>query len=128
MCLRYVSIQQTIQYSICKISDIACGPPFWTVLVSWYPHHGYSNKGDKQHICLAPLSEHAVSIYVSFLYTSHNLICQSCILINPCRIPCGQRERKLDEPHICVLRSPVYNAAIANIQLPDQLTFPNRYV
>ncbi len=24
---------------MCKISDIACGPPFWTVLVSWYPHH-----------------------------------------------------------------------------------------
>ncbi len=26
-------------YSICKISDIARGPPFWTDLVSWYPHH-----------------------------------------------------------------------------------------
>ncbi len=39
MCMRYISIQQTIRYSICKISDIACGPPFWTVLVSWYPHH-----------------------------------------------------------------------------------------
>ncbi len=39
MCTRYVSIQQTIRYSIWKISDIACGPPFWTVLVSWYPHH-----------------------------------------------------------------------------------------
>ncbi len=38
MCIGYVSIQQTIRYSICKISDIACGPPFWTVLVSWYPH------------------------------------------------------------------------------------------
>ncbi len=37
--MRYVSIQQTTRYSICKISDIACGPPFWTVLVSWYPHH-----------------------------------------------------------------------------------------
>ncbi len=34
MCMRYVSIQQTIRYSICKISDIACGPPFWIVLVS----------------------------------------------------------------------------------------------
>ncbi len=29
----------TTNYSICKISDIACGPPLWTVLVSWYPHH-----------------------------------------------------------------------------------------
>ncbi len=38
MCMRYVSIQQTIRYSICKISDIACGPPFWTISVSWYPH------------------------------------------------------------------------------------------
>ncbi len=28
MCMRFVSIQQTIQYSICKISYIACGPPF----------------------------------------------------------------------------------------------------
>ncbi len=37
--MRYVSIQQTIQYSICKISDIACGPLFWTVLVNWYFHH-----------------------------------------------------------------------------------------
>ncbi len=24
-------------FTICKISDIACGPPFWTVLFSWYP-------------------------------------------------------------------------------------------
>ncbi len=32
--------KQTIWYSTCKISDIAWGPPFWTVLVSWYPHHG----------------------------------------------------------------------------------------
>ncbi len=32
--MRYVSIQQTIRYS-----DIACGHPFWTVLVSWYSHH-----------------------------------------------------------------------------------------
>ncbi len=39
MCMRYVSIQQTIRYSICKISDIACGPPFRTILFSWYPHH-----------------------------------------------------------------------------------------
>ncbi len=39
MCMRYVSLQQTIRYLICKISDIACGAPFWTVLVSWYPHH-----------------------------------------------------------------------------------------
>ncbi len=23
--------KQTIRYSICNISDIACGPPFWTV-------------------------------------------------------------------------------------------------
>ncbi len=29
--MRYVSIQQTIRYSICKISDIDCGPQFWTV-------------------------------------------------------------------------------------------------
>ncbi len=28
-----------LSYSICKISNIACGPPFWTVLDSWYPHH-----------------------------------------------------------------------------------------
>ncbi len=34
--MRYVSIQQTIQYSICKISDIACGLPFWTV--KWYDY------------------------------------------------------------------------------------------
>ncbi len=41
LCMRYVAIQQTIRYSICKISVIACGPPFWTVFVSWYPHHMY---------------------------------------------------------------------------------------
>ncbi len=37
--MRYVSIQQTIRYSKYKILNIACGPPFWTVLVSWYPHN-----------------------------------------------------------------------------------------
>ncbi len=37
MCMRYVSIQQTIWYSMCKISDFACGAPFWTVMVRWYP-------------------------------------------------------------------------------------------
>ncbi len=42
MCL---SIRQTIWYSICKILDIACGPAFWTVLVSWYPHDVYHAKG-----------------------------------------------------------------------------------
>ncbi len=41
MCMRYVSIQQTIRYSICKISDIACGHTFWTVLVSWSPRHEF---------------------------------------------------------------------------------------
>ncbi len=50
MCLRYVSIQQTIQYSICKISDIACGPPFWTVLVSWYPDHDSGNYYNSQYL------------------------------------------------------------------------------
>ncbi len=23
---------------MCKISDIVCAPPIWTVLVRWYPH------------------------------------------------------------------------------------------
>ncbi len=30
--MRYVSIEQTIQFSICKISDMSCVPPFWTHL------------------------------------------------------------------------------------------------
>ncbi len=38
--MRYVSIQQTIQFSICKISDIGYVPSIWTVLVKWYPHYG----------------------------------------------------------------------------------------
>ncbi len=41
--MKYVSIQQTIRYSICKISDIACGPSFWAVLVSWYPNHALTS-------------------------------------------------------------------------------------
>ncbi len=32
-----------MRYSICKISDIARRPPFWNVLVSWYPHHDLDN-------------------------------------------------------------------------------------
>ncbi len=36
--MRYVSIQQTIRIVICKISHIGCASPFWTVLVSCYPH------------------------------------------------------------------------------------------
>ncbi len=34
---RYVSIEQTIQFAICKISDIGSATVFWTVLVRWYP-------------------------------------------------------------------------------------------
>ncbi len=29
-------IQKTIQFSICKISNIGCAPPIWTLLVRWY--------------------------------------------------------------------------------------------
>ncbi len=39
MGMRNVSIEKTIQFIICKISDIGCAPPLWTVLVSWYPHY-----------------------------------------------------------------------------------------
>ncbi len=39
MGMRYVSIQQTIRFSISKISNIGCATPSWTVLVSWY--HDY---------------------------------------------------------------------------------------
>ncbi len=37
-----VSTQQTLWFSIFKISDICCIPPFWTVLVSWYLHDATS--------------------------------------------------------------------------------------
>ncbi len=98
---------------------------FWSAGI---PTMGIVTKGISS-ISAWPLYQNMQSVYMCHSYIRHiHLICQSCILINPCRILCGQRERKLDEPHICVLRSPVYNAAIANIQLPDQLTFPNRYV
>ncbi len=36
MGMRYVSLEPTIQFSICKISYIGCVPPIWTVWVSWY--------------------------------------------------------------------------------------------
>ncbi len=48
--MRYVSIQQTIRYSICKISDIACGPLCWTVLVSWYSYHGQGESQVKEYL------------------------------------------------------------------------------
>ncbi len=38
MGMRYVSVQQTIQLWICKISDIGYAPTFSTVIVSWYLH------------------------------------------------------------------------------------------
>ncbi len=37
----YISIQQTIQSSIYKISDIGCAPLLWTVLVRWYANYAY---------------------------------------------------------------------------------------
>ncbi len=39
MGMRYVSIEQTIKFPLCKMSYIVCTPPFWNVLVSWYPNY-----------------------------------------------------------------------------------------
>ncbi len=35
----YVSIQHTIRFSVCKISDIGCAPPSWTVSIRWYSYY-----------------------------------------------------------------------------------------
>lgn len=35
--MRNVSLQQSIWFLICKISDIGYASPVWTVLVTWYP-------------------------------------------------------------------------------------------
>ncbi len=41
MGMRYVlrAIKQTIHFSINKMTDIGCAPPFWMVLVSCYLHY-----------------------------------------------------------------------------------------
>ncbi len=40
---RLVTIQQTIQFSICKTSDFGWLPESWAVLVRWYPHCAHNN-------------------------------------------------------------------------------------
>ncbi len=41
--IMYDSIQQTIRFSIWKISHIVCAPPFWTLLIRWYPDCVFNN-------------------------------------------------------------------------------------
>ncbi len=33
----YTTFCMIFNSKVCKISDIGCVPPFWTVMVSWYP-------------------------------------------------------------------------------------------
>ncbi len=98
--MRYVSIQQTIRYSICKISDIACGPPFWNVLVSWFPHyvlrpysrlwHHYDTIGMHSPPdsvpswvnCKVTSHEQLSVTYDSFLWIWRYRHCMQCILMN----------------------------------------------
>ncbi len=46
----FVSIDQTIQFSISKMSNIGCIPPCWTVLVRLYLQYAYGNTEQVLHI------------------------------------------------------------------------------
>ncbi len=60
MGMKYVPIQQTLSCSECKISDIGCVPPFWTVLVMWYYHCA----------CMSYIFK-SMFVYLEWVKTSH---------------------------------------------------------
>ncbi len=75
--MRYVSMQQTIQYSICKISDIACGPLFRTVLVSWYPHHAHSECDTHKAILSGHVIEYLCCLCKHLYWVVYNSVCSA---------------------------------------------------
>ncbi len=41
-----ICLNSTNWFSICNMSDTGCVPPFWTVLVTWYPHYDAGSLAD----------------------------------------------------------------------------------
>ncbi len=78
-------IQQTIRFSICKSWDIGCTPPFWTVLITWYPYCTHS----KQYcsVCISTANIYfllwcPITIETGYIHLLHNdVTIAHCLII-----------------------------------------------